>query len=176
MANFEDSIKKIKKLQKYMQNDAIKIIGTEAVNHFKESFENEGFTDKSLEKWQEVKRRQGGTWKGFQYGSTVRREGTKQRKQGAITNYSPAAEQRKILTGVTLELAESIDYIPDMRRRGVYVYAKVPYAKIHNEGGMFRVFGKALRRMPKRQFMGKSRTLRLKIRAMIMNDIKKLLK
>ena len=161
---------------KYMQNDALRIIGVESVNHFKDSFENQGFTDNALNKWQEVKRRTPGSkWYGFKYGSTVKRPGVKHRKDTVSTNYSPTATESKILVD-SGALADSIDYIPDASRRGVYVYSRLAYAKLHNQGGTIRVFGKKLRKVPARQFMGKSRALRLKIRSIIMNDIKKILK
>lgn len=174
MTDFKDSIKKINRLVKYMERDALVVIGTEAVNHFKESFDNEGFTDRTLEKWEEVERRKEGRWKGFQYGSTIRRPGTKTRKSDAITNYSPAAEQRKILTGTTMELAEGIDYVPN--GKGVTVYATAIYAKLQNEGGEMKVFGKASRTMKARRFMGQSEALRNKIRAIIYKDINNILK
>jgi hypothetical protein len=46
-------------------------MGVEAVNHFKESFTKQGFTDKVLDKWLEVQRRKEGVWKGFQYSMEV---------------------------------------------------------------------------------------------------------
>lgn len=49
---------RMKEVQEFVASDDVKdILGVEAVNHFKESFTNEGFTDSSLEKWQDVKRR-----------------------------------------------------------------------------------------------------------------------
>ena len=38
-------------LKQFIQKDLPRIIGTEAVNHFKQSFDNEGFTDKRKKKW-----------------------------------------------------------------------------------------------------------------------------
>lgn len=43
MTDFKDSIKKFNRLIKYMERDALVVIGTEVVNHFKESFDYEGF-------------------------------------------------------------------------------------------------------------------------------------
>ncbi|NBR13827.1 MAG: hypothetical protein EBU01_04495 [Crocinitomicaceae bacterium] len=54
MTDFKDSIKKFNRLIKYMERDALVVIGTEAVNHFKESFDNEGFTDRTLTKWEKI--------------------------------------------------------------------------------------------------------------------------
>ncbi len=159
---------------RYLENDAKTIIGVEAVNHFKKSFQDQGFTDRSLEKWPEVKRRQEGRWKGFQYGSTVRRPGTKQRKEGAITNYSPAAEARPILSGTTQELMNGIKW--KQTATGVRIYASTAYAKLINEGGPMKVFGRGSATMPKRQFMGKSEVLMNRIRTIILTDVKRILK
>lgn len=45
---------KIDKLAKYIENDASTRIGVEAVNHFKQSFENQGFTDRGLKNGKRV--------------------------------------------------------------------------------------------------------------------------
>lgn len=71
-------------LRKGIDEDLPDIIGVEAVNHFKEGFDNEGFTDQSLEKWDEVERRKG-------------------KGKGADA-------LRKILTGRTGNLHDSITY------------------------------------------------------------------
>lgn len=172
MSNFQKSIEKTRKMIAYFETQVPTIMGVEAVNHFKESFTKQGFTDKGLDKWAEVERREEGVWKGFQYGSTVPRPGKKQRKKGAITNYSPAASKRQILTGQTMELQESIKWKPN--GRGVTVFSDVPYAKIQNEGGAMRIFGKASGEIPKREFMGRSEVLRNKIKAIIMHDLNKM--
>jgi glycine/serine hydroxymethyltransferase len=48
---------KLKRLERYVKKDMAHVIGMEAVNDFQESFRNQGFTDSSLKKWKEVKRR-----------------------------------------------------------------------------------------------------------------------
>jgi len=174
MANFQKSIKATEQAIAYITRSVPTIMGVEAVNHFKDSFQDQGFTDRSLEKWPEVKRRQEGRWKGFQYGSTVRRPGTKQRKAGAMTNYSPAAENRPILSGTTQELMNGINW--QKTATGIRVTAAAAYAKIQNQGGQMSVFGKASTRMPKRQFMGNSEVLRNRIRTIIYNDLNRIFK
>ncbi|HUM50472.1 MAG TPA: phage virion morphogenesis protein [Chitinophagales bacterium] len=47
----EELNRKIQAVQFFLHNDIMDIIGVESVNHFKQSFEDEGFTDSSLEKW-----------------------------------------------------------------------------------------------------------------------------
>lgn len=158
-----------------MENQAPVVMGTEAVNHYKESFENQGFTDKSLKKWEEVERRKPSSpWRGFQYGSTVPRPGRTKRKPNSQTNYSPAAEKRPILSGQTQELMHSIDW--KRSGDGVVVTAKTPYSKVQNEGGQIKVFGKRTTTLKQRQFMGQSQVLRDKIRTIIYNDLKRIFK
>lgn len=174
MADFSKIQAKIRRLDDYLQNEAPIIIGTEAVNHFKESFENQGFTDQTLEKWQEVKRREpSSSWYGFKYGSKTTRPGKTQRGSGGTTNYSPAATIRPILSGETQELMNSIRFqkIP----YGARITAGTPYAKLMNEGGPMKVFGKGGAKMPKRQFMGKSEVLIKRISEQLLRDIKNIL-
>jgi hypothetical protein len=43
-----------KRFSRWRENTAPVVIGTEAIKFFKESFANQGFTDESLEKCEEV--------------------------------------------------------------------------------------------------------------------------
>ena len=43
-------------LKQFIQTDLPRIVGTEAVNFYKESFDKEGFTDKKKEKWKPRKK------------------------------------------------------------------------------------------------------------------------
>jgi phage gpG-like protein len=47
----DEIIKRLQAVKEYLKADVFTAIGTEAVSHFKDGFVNEGFTDKSLEKW-----------------------------------------------------------------------------------------------------------------------------
>jgi len=158
-----------------MRNDIQTRIGVESVNHFKESFENQGFTDSSLEKWDEVERRKPESpWYGFKYKGTAKNPRKKQRKSGLYTNYSPAATSRQILSGETDNLMNGIRWTK--RGRNVYVTANTKYAQLINEGGAMRVFGKHSATMPKRQFMGRSKVLNKKIEVKIMKDLKRIMR
>lgn len=175
MADFQNSIKKIQRAINYLNNDAKTIMGVEAVNHFKESFKNQGFTDKTLEKWEDVERRNPQSpWYGFSYGSTVAKPGRKKRNPNSMTNYSPAATKRPILSGQSQELLNSITWTATSN--GVRVFSNLKYANIQNNGGNIQIFGNADGRIPRRQFMGKSEVMRSKIRKQIITDLKKILK
>lgn len=47
----------LKESQDWAKNSLPKIVGREAVAHFKENFNQEGFVDNGLKKWKDVKRR-----------------------------------------------------------------------------------------------------------------------
>lgn len=88
----------------FINSEALDIIGTEAVNHFKESFQKEGFDG---HQWQEVKRRQDPRVRG-------------------------ARSTRKILSGDTNELGDSITYEKEPRQ--VIISSDKEYAEAQNEG------------------------------------------
>lgn len=174
-ANFQSIHQKINRLRNYVENDMPRIIGVEAVNHFKQSFVNQGFTDENLDKWPEVERRkQDSDWYGFKYGSRVAKPGKKRRKDNSITNYSPAATQRPILSGTTQELMNSLRW--QKLGTGVLITSGTKYSKIINEGGAMKVFGRSGHTMPKRQFMGRSALLINKINRIVITDMKNILK
>jgi phage gpG-like protein len=89
-----------KELSRYMKRDAPRIAGKLGVDHFRESFDNEGFTNNGLHKWPARKHDTG----------------------------------RKILTGETKELQDSIDY--DINLAKVGFGFDVAYGSIHNQGGI----------------------------------------
>lgn len=146
----KDFIQKINRVQQFITNDVPDVIGKEAVDHYKQSFVDEGFSNRGKKDmpWKEVKRRQN------------------PRKKGR------AAATRKILTGETGELADSIDY----RRQGndVAITSDKVYAAVHNEG--LRAGRGSGFNMPKRQFIGKSFLLNQKIKDKIGTRIRGLLR
>ena len=146
----KDFINKINQLQNYINNDVQHDIGVEAVKHYKQSFHDEAFSDKSEKDmpWQEVKRRQG-------------------KGKGAAAN-------RKILTGETGDLAESIQYHKE--GRDTVIEAPKVYAEIHNKGIKGKAFGKYSFIMPKRQFIGPSVLLLQKLNKRIANRMAAIMK
>lgn len=169
MSDFSKLRAKLNRLKKYIDKDVPVIVGVEAVNHFKESFEKQGFEDEGIEKWEDVKRRDPSSgWYGFMW------KGEKQVKGGRKANRSEAAKSRPILSGETQELRNSIDWI--QLGKTIKIYSTKVYAQIQNEGGEIKVFGKHTANIPKRQFMGKSGALKKKLEIMISNDIKKIFK
>lgn len=124
----QDLQRRFRIAMEYFRADVKKDIGIQATNFYRKAFRDEGFTDRGLTKWQAVKRATTGTG---------------------------AAAGRKILTGETKQLSDSIAYRPTAS--GIVITTGVKYAKIHNEGGMAGRNKTA--RIPKRQFIGKSEVL-----------------
>ena len=160
---FERSLaEKMKEVQNFIEGEDIKdILGVQAKNHFKESFENEGFKDdETIQKWPEVKRRDpDSAWYGH---------------SGQTGKFSESRTIAKILTGHSGELKESISYVKI--DKGVRVSSPKEYAKVHQEGLQAKIYGKKVFQMPARPFIGNSKLLKRNIEAKILREIKKLLK
>lgn len=105
------------------------IIGKNAVDIYKENFQLQGFQNKEVEYWADVKRR------------------TEGKSKGADTT-------RKILTGRTGDLGRSIEYAV-AAKGSVKIYSDLPYADAHNSGtdnaGRHRNV-----KIPQRKFIGDS--------------------
>jgi len=102
------------RVKQTVNTDLPRIAGKVAVDFFKQSFHNEGFTDAALQKWPEVKRRQNPRVRG-------------------------ARATRKILTGDTGDLGESITYhvrTPSevVLKAEAYSKSGFNYAPVHNFG------------------------------------------
>ncbi len=93
--------------RRLLQEPAPAIVGIEATKHFKASFQNEGFTDQSLEKWPDISE--------------------KRKRQKTKRNGSRA----KILTD-TGDLSNSLTWTHE--GDNVIVSSDLPYAQRHNEG------------------------------------------
>jgi phage gpG-like protein len=136
-----------KKVIKYLNNDALDVIGTLAVNHAQDAFIVEGYTDAQLQPWKEVKRRQSGKGK-------------------------PRDQTRPILSD-TGDLKDSIRY--EKAGDSVHIGSDLPYAQPHNEGTSNA--GRSNKTtIPKRQFIGKSVELETQIKAKIQRDLKRITK
>lgn len=152
---------RMKKLKDFAAGDDIKdILGTEAVNHYKESFDNQGFTDKTTNPWQDVKRRDSSSpWYGH---------------SGQTGKFSNARTTAPVLNGETLELKNATTYAKT--ERGVRVSNDKPYARVHNYGGRAKIYGKKEFQMPERKFIGRSAVMVAKINAKIKREFQRIIK
>lgn len=151
---------KMKQAENFIKTDAKDIIGTEAVEHFRESFANQGFTDKSLEKWPQVERRKP---KSDWYGHS-----------GETGKFSQARTTAKILTGETGNLANATTYT--LTQQGVKVVNAMVYAAVHNFGQAAKIYGKKSFKMLARPFIGKSVVMKHNIENELAQRIIKIIK
>lgn len=137
--------------------DAIAIVARDSQQHFKTSFVNQGFTDESFKPWQRLKVLKSKRGKGY---DTYRHAGTDE-KQGKTfrvkrENFVRSVKRSKILIK-TGDLKKSIK--TSLRNNVATLTSSLPYSAIHNEGLMGKAWGKYPFQMPKRQFMGNSKSL-----------------
>ena len=153
--------RKIEEAKAYLEGGEVRdLVGTEAVEHFRRSFEEEGFTDAKLNPWQDVKRRDPDSpWYGH---------------SGQTGRFSEARTTAKILTGETGHLRASFKYLPTAK--GVRVQNTAPYAAVHQYGLPAKVYGKKPFTMPRRPFMGDSEEMRDKIQKAILADLESILR
>jgi phage virion morphogenesis protein len=163
--NLEDGNKifqeRMQKLQDFVESDDIKdIMGVEAQTHYQMSFVREGFTDESLDPWQDVKRRDD---KSEWYGHS-----------GQTGKFSQARTAAKILTGETSELRDSIYY--EYTDNGVRITSPTPYGRVHQFGLQAKIYGKKAFTMIARPFMGYSKVMVGNIKDKIRREFVKILK
>jgi phage gpG-like protein len=133
------------KLGQFINDDAPEYTANIAVEKFKENFDKEGFFGAQ---WQEVQRRKPET-----------------KAYKAVAKKHPADTQRKILTGRTGNLRNSINYRTEP---GVaIIYSDTPYGAYHNDGT-----GK----LPKRQFIGDHPQLDKDIMDKLKTELDKIIK
>ncbi len=154
---FDNTLEEIKQ---FVEGEDIKIIlGREAINHFQASFDNEGFTDKTLHKWREVKRRlPNSPWHGH---------------SGQTGKFSPAHTTAKILNGQNKELRNAFSY--ESIEQGVKIINTKPYAAVHQYGLPAKIYGKKTFQMPARPFVGNSEILTSNINGKIKREFKRIL-
>lgn len=150
MDDFEkDIMRQTKELQEFMDNDLLDIMEVEGLNHFEESFDNEGFTDTGLKKWKPRKTTD-------KKGRDITRYRTNRvGKKGKLNRFGQKNKGRAILTGHATggnKLRHSLK--AKKVKDGVAFSSDKPYAERHNEGKDG---------MPKRQFMGASEALNKKV-------------
>jgi phage gpG-like protein len=170
-----------KKVLKYIKNDLPRIAGKMAVDEFRENFRRQGFRNNGITPWPDVKRRdKSSPWYGFQYKGEHRTSvryirdrktgKTRRSKTQRKLNFSNAATQRGILIGPGANLMNSITEKERSKDR-VVIGSDLPYAAVHNEGGYIKIFGKTIRKLPKRQFLGESRELMDELQKKYLADI-----
>jgi len=162
MSNLPNDMNQLAKdIANELENVIPRMIGKTGQDYFEDSFMSESWDGKP---WENVERRKPDShWYGFQY------------KAGGKRNFSNAATTRKILTGSTGELGDSIRHRVAHGARGAEVVWSTDkvYAEIQNEGGDIKVFGKHAATITRRQFIGFSYELDKQFEEIIKSRIEK---
>lgn len=136
----EDLQRKALQIEAFLKSTALDVVEVEVLNHTEASFENEGFTDTSLQKW---KKRTTIDNKGR---NITRYRTNRVGRKGDLNSYGRKTKGRAVLTGHNTggnKLRAS--YRATRFSGGVRFATDKPYAKRHNEG---------LDGMPKRKHIG----------------------
>ncbi len=146
---FNEAAKIIKDMEKSAKaiSEMVDVMGVMAINHYKKSFINGGFTDETLQLWKHRKREDRG-------------------------RYAKNAGSRAVLVK-TGKLKRSL-VAKKFGRYAVRITSNVNYANVHNEG-LRAGRGKGFT-MPKRQFVGYSGMLSAKIELRLRNKIQRIFK
>lgn len=152
----------ISAFQKFMQEEALRIVETEALNHFQNSFVYQGFTDKNLVKWpkRKIPKRKGKPITG----KTLEKWMAKNEGRALLVSHASDTKGTHLANSITGE-----------REPGkVTITVDKPYAQVHNDGLLSgRPPGFT---MPQRQFIGPSEKLEQKIHEKLEKEIDKLIK
>ncbi len=152
----------ISAFQKFVQEDALRIVETEALNHFQNSFVYQGFTDKSLVKWpaRKIPKRKGKPITG----KTLEKWKAKNEGRALLISHASDTKGTHLANSITSELSPG----------KVTIIVDKPYAQVHNDG--LRAGRPPGFTMPQRQFIGPSEKLGEKIQAKFEKEIDKLIK
>ena len=126
-------ISKLQGVQNFLADGVYDVVGVEAENFYRQSFDKEGFTDKAFKKWENVKRK----------------------TRPVRTERDKTLAKRKILTQYG-DLGDSVKHY--IKKPYVEIHSDKEYAQVHNEGGSAGRTGRQFT-MKQRQFIGKSETL-----------------
>lgn len=153
MADLNDLQKKIDQLASKLPDAVLSVFEVEGINFINKNFREQGFNDNGLSKWKERK-------------TTDRkdRDLTRYRTDrkgvpGELTKFGRENKGRAILVGHNTGGDKLINSFRSRREKlAVIFFTYKHYAKYHNEG---------TDKLPKRQFMGKSKYLDDRIHAQI---------
>jgi phage gpG-like protein len=125
MSDNKLSFKEVMAKMETLKLELPRVLSNDTQRFFTQSFDKQGFTDKSLEPW-------------------AKRKKPKKTDEGRAILVQSGRLRRAVANSARGVSFDKIDFIVD-----------VPYAEIHNDGGLMGKGGT----MPKRQFMGESAEL-----------------
>lgn len=161
MARFNEARKIVEAMKKSEKAiiEMVDTMGNYAVNHFKQSFRDEGFTDESFDPWKRRKVKDSRRGRQFRYEKFAGTDEEEGKRFKVKTVDVRSVKNRAILTK-TGRLRRSL-VAKKSGRYAVRINSNLPYANVHNEG-LRSGRGKGFV-MKKRQFVGYSGRLNRKI-------------
>ena len=161
MAGLDDLQKLLDNAAKVIPGKLPSIIEVEGLNFIKKNFRDEGFNDGSKKAWEKRQTERDGR-------DLTRYKTNRVGTAGSLNKFGQREQGRAILVGHNTggnKLRNSFRARKNRQRVVFYSYKK--YAQRHNEG---------LDGMPKRQFMGMSKTLEDNIKKKLTRELDKALK
>ena len=167
----DEMLKKLQEAKRYIKEDVPEIIGTEAVNHFKQNFHNEGFDNK---KWASRKSKRTG-------GTNGQKILTKSGELSESIDYRVEGNTIIIYSDkLYAQIHNEGGIIPVTAKMKGYFFAKAKELKEAGETDVAEMYiAMALSKeitIEQRQFMGESDVLMQKISARITKDLTNILK
>lgn len=155
----------------------ITIMGTEAQNHFKTSFRNQGFTDNGLETWQKRKRTRGGEGRAILVKSGTLRRSLRKVRKGAlsvsiISNLPYATIHNE--GGIIEKKART--HILSFNSKGKFQRQRTEKQRSKTSYMQKAHIGAYKIKIPKRQFVGYSETLHRRLTNKIEYKLRNLIK
>ena len=114
------------KARKALENAVVEV-GNTAKNFFVENFRKQGFDDKTVEKWKKREKKE--------------RKGRGSKKSAAELGTVRSVKAGRAILVQTGDLRRSIIRVPNRSALNVKIQTDLPYAKIHNEGGIINKSG-----------------------------------
>lgn len=162
MADLGDFQRLLNRASRELPDKLPRIIEVEGLNFIKMNFRKQGYTDTSLQKWQERKKKN-------PEGKDITRYRTDRvGRRGELTKYGQRNQGRAILVGHRTGGNKLINSFRARRsRQKVVFYTYKGYANIHNEGDG---------NIPKRQFFGKSNYLDRRIQEKVTREMDRIMR
>lgn len=114
------------KARKALENAVVEV-GNTAKNFFVENFRKQGFDDKTVEKWKKREKKE--------------RKGRGSKKSASELGTVRSVKAGRAILVQTGDLRRSIIRVPNRSALNVKIQTDLPYAKIHNEGGIINKAG-----------------------------------
>ena len=185
-------------LLKLIRDDLPRIVGTKAMQHFRENFARGGFVDRDLEPWEVTWRQKTLSGADGQRGPLLSRTNTLRNRINFRASAGRATIYNNLIYAAIHNEGGNITVTPKMRKKfWAMYYQAIKASKATVDKGKGRLKGKTVAhlnanaesekwkrmaltkktqfKMPQRKFIGPSQTLTRNLRATVENEIRKVL-